>query len=268
LLGDDSLRSGESSAISLRVTEVQPNTQQPRRSFDEESLAALAESIRENGVLQPLLVRRLPTGYYQIIAGERRWRAARAAGLSDLPAIVVEADDRRAAELALIENLQREDLNPLEEAEGFRVLIEDYGLTQEEAGGRVGRSRSAVANSLRLLGLPEAVRDLVRAGRLSAGHARAILSLTDARRMERAAGLALSQGLSVRQTELMCKKLATQPARPAPKRQAPNYLAEHEKTLTERFGRKVSISAGPKRGRLTIEFYGAKDLDELLEKLK
>jgi ParB family chromosome partitioning protein len=268
LLGNDSLRPGESGAVSLRIAEVQPNQQQPRRGFDEESLASLAESIRENGVLQPLLVRRLSTGYYQIIAGERRWRAARLAGLSELPAIVVEADDRRAAELALIENLQREDLNPLEEAEGFRVLIEEYGLTQEEAGSRVGRSRSAVANSLRLLGLPEPVRDLVRSGRLSAGHARAILSLPEPRQMERAAGLALSQGLSVRQTELMCKKLSAQPARTPPRRRPPNYLADHEKALAERFGRKVSITAGPKRGRLTIEFYGTKDLDDLLETLR
>lgn len=266
LLGDDSLRSAEGGRLSLRVAEVEPNTKQPRRVFDEEALVTLADSIRQHGVLQPLLVRRLPTGYYQIVAGERRWRAARLAGLSEVPAIVLEADDRKAAELALIENLQREDLNPLEEAEGFRVLTEEYGLTQEEAGARVGRSRPAVANSLRLLALPETVLSLVREGRLSAGHARALLSLPNAELMEKAAQMTIAQGLSVRQTEALCKKLQEQ--LPAPKPKAPNYLAEFEQSLSRQFGRKVSITANGQRGRLSMEFYDAMDLERLFSQLK
>ncbi len=268
LLGDDSLRSTEGGSVMLRIAEVEPNAEQPRRSFDEEALADLTDSVRQHGVLQPLLVRRLPTGYYQIIAGERRWRAARQAGLSEVPAIVLEADDRRAAELALIENLQREDLNPLEEAEGFRVLTEEYGLTQEEAGTRVGRSRPAVANSLRLLTLPEAVLAFVREGKLSAGHARTLLSLPTGALMEQAAALVMGQGLSVRQTEALCKRLAEEPKEDEPKRAEPNYLAEHERTLSEQYGRKVSIVSSAKRGKISIEFYGTQDLDDLLEALR
>jgi len=265
LLGDDSLRSVEGGGVTLRMAEVEPNAQQPRRMFDEEALVNLAASIRQHGVLQPLLVRRLPTGYYQIVAGERRWRAARLAGLTEIPAIVMEADDRKAAELALIENLQREDLNPLEEAEGFRVLTEEYGLTQEEAGTRVGRSRPAVANSLRLLALPGPVLELVREGRLSAGHARAILSLPNAGLMEQAAQMVLSQSLSVRQTETLCKKLPEQP--PKVKNEGPNYLLGYERALSQRFGRKVSIVANGQKGRLTMDFYDAMDLENLVEQL-
>ncbi|MCL2747614.1 MAG: ParB/RepB/Spo0J family partition protein [Oscillospiraceae bacterium] len=268
LLGDESLRPSGGNGVSLRIAEVEPNTQQPRRAFDEESLVNLAESIRLHGVLQPLLVRRLPTGYYQILAGERRWRAARLADLTEIPAIVLEADDRNAAELALIENLQREDLNPMEEAEGFRMLTENYGLTQEEVGARVGRSRPAVANSLRLLGLPEPVRASVRDGRLSAGHARAILSLSHPPLMEKAANTAMSQGMSVRQTEAMCKKIQ-EGAAPAQQRnpKEPNYLAEHERALSEIYGRKVRITATGQKGKLSMEFYDAMDLEELIAKL-
>ena len=267
LLGEDSLRPASGGGVTLRIAEVEPNTQQPRRVFDEESLVNLADSIRQHGVLQPLLVRRLSTGYYQIVAGERRWRAARLAGLNEVPAIVLEADDRKAAELALIENLQREDLNPLEEAEGFRVLTEEYGLTQEEAGSRVGRSRPAVANILRLLALPDSIRALIRDGQLSAGHARTFLSLPDERLMEKAAQTTLSQGLSVRQTEALCKKILEQPNETPPKKREPNYLAEHERTLSERFGRKVSITAGGRRGKLIMEYYDAMDLERLLSQL-
>ena len=265
LLGDESLRSVEGSGVTLRIAEVEPNAQQPRRMFDEEALVTLADSIRQHGVLQPLLVRRLPTGYYQIVAGERRWRAARLAGLSEVPAVILEADDRKAAELALIENLQREDLNPLEEAEGFRVLTEEYGLTQEEAGARVGRSRPAVANSLRLLTLPASVNEMVQDGRLSAGHARALLSLPDEASRERAAQISVAQGLSVRQTEALCKKLPENP--PPSKTAEPNYLSEHERTLTAHFGRKVRILASGNKGKLTMEFYDAMDLDQLLAQL-
>ena len=275
LLGDESLRFSGGNGVSLRVAEVEPNTRQPRRLFDEEALINLAESIRIHGVLQPLLVRRLPSGYYQIVAGERRWRAARLAGLSEIPAIVMEADDRKAAEMALIENLQREDLGPLEEADGFRVLTEEYGLTQEEVGARVGRSRSAVANSLRLLGLPETVRQLVSDNKLSAGHARALLSLGDARLMDSAANKTLSQGLSVRQTEALCKKmLELSPpnpgdavAIPKPPR-TPNYLSEYERSLSERFGRKVTITASGQQGKLSMDFYDPLDLERLIERLK
>ncbi len=268
LLGDDSVRSGESAATVLRMAEVEPNTDQPRRYFDETALAELADSIRQNGVLQPLLVRRLSTGYYQIIAGERRWRAARLAGLTDIPAIVLEADNRRAAELALIENLQREDLNPLEEADGFRMLIEEYGLTQEEAGQRVGRSRPAIANSLRLLSLPDKVSDMVREGTLSAGHARTLLGLPSGDLMLQAAALIVSQGLSVRQTEVLCKKMADPPAPESPAKKEPNYLVDYERGLSAQFGRKVSIVSNAKRGKITIEFYGAQDLDDLLALLQ
>jgi ParB family chromosome partitioning protein len=266
LLGSDALRAGEGGSVTLRMAEVEPNTAQPRRRFDEASLQDLAESIRTHGVLQPLLVRRLPTGYYQIIAGERRWRAARLAGLAEIPALVVDADDRKAAEIALIENLQREDLNPIEEAEGLRALVEEYGLTQEEAAERVGRSRPALANSLRLLSLPEAVRAHLIEGRLSAGHARALLPLPGAALIERTAARVVSDGLSVRQTEALCRRLQTE-TEAAPGPREPNYLAEHERRLSEGLGRRVSIAAGPKRGRLTIEFYGPEDLDALMEQL-
>lgn len=267
LLGNDALRAGEGGGVTLRMAEVEPNTAQPRRHFDEASLAELAESIRVHGVLQPLLVRLLPSGYYQIIAGERRWRAARMAGLNELPAIVLEADDRRAAELALIENLQREDLNPLEEAEGFRALIEEYGLTQEEAAARVGRSRPALANSLRLLTLPGSLRTLLSEGALSAGHARALLALPDARAMEAAAKQVVSGGLSVRQTEALCKKLLEKPKEASEAPRPPDYLAEHERRLSAGLGRRVSIAAGAKRGKLSIEFYGPEDLDALMQAL-
>ena len=176
LLGDDALQSQEGGSLSLPISEVQPGLKQPRKRFDEESLADLADSIRTHGIIQPLTVRRLSSGYYQIIAGERRWRAAKLAGLREVPAVIIEADDRTVMELALIENLQREDLNPIEEAAGFQVLLEEYGLTQEEVAQRVGKSRPAVANALRLLALPDAVRQLLEEGKLSAGHARAILA--------------------------------------------------------------------------------------------
>ena len=180
LLGDDVLQTESTGSLSLPISQVESCSSQPRKSFDEASLAELADSIREHGIIQPLTVRKLASGYYQIIAGERRWRAARIAGLQEVPVIVIEADDRKAAELAMIENLQREDLNPMEEAAGFQSLIETYHMTQEEAAKQVGKSRSAVTNSLRLLSLTPAVRQLVEEGKLSAGHARALLPLSPA----------------------------------------------------------------------------------------
>ena len=205
LLGDAADRE-EKSSLFLPISQVESCASQPRKHFDEEALADLADSIRAHGIIQPLTVRKLASGYYQIIAGERRWRAARMAGLSEVPAIVIEADDRKAMELAMIENLQREDLNPMEEAEGYRALMDQYAMTQEEAAERVGKSRSAVANALRLLNLAIPLRADVESGRLSAGHARALLPLSAAQQ-EKTAQLVMSRELSVRQTESLVKKL-------------------------------------------------------------
>ena len=267
LLGDDVLKTESSGSLSLPLSQVESCSSQPRKLFDEAALAELADSIREHGIIQPLTVRKPSSGYYQIIAGERRWRAARLAGLAEVPAIVIEADDRKAAELAMIENLQREDLNPMEEAAGFQSLIENYHMTQEEAAQRVGKSRSAVANALRLLGLTPAVRRLVEDGQLSAGHARALLPLSSAAQ-ESAASAVVSGGLSVRQTEALAKRLA------AKKKEAPaivsagvDYTAEAQKDLSSRLGRGVKIVTGRKKGRIELEYYGLDDLNDLLDAL-
>lgn len=209
LLGDNVLSADERSSLLLPISQVESCSTQPRKAFDPDALADLSESIRQHGIIQPLTVRKLQSGYYQIIAGERRWRAARMAGLTEVPAIVIEADDRKAMELAMIENLQREDLNPIEEAEGYRVLTEQYNMTQEEAAQRVGKSRPTVANALRLLGLTPPVRAMVEDGRLSAGHARALLPLS-AKMQQSAAETVVKDGLSVRQTELLVKKLTAE----------------------------------------------------------
>lgn len=255
----------------LPLQKVEPNPNQPRKYFDEEELQALADSIAAHGLLQPLAVRDMGGGFYQIIAGERRWRAARLAGLSEVPVVVVEADDRTVMELALVENLQRQDLNPMEEAEGYRSLMQDYGLTQEEAANRVGKSRPAVANALRLLALPEEVRQLVVEGTLSAGHARAVLSLPDARLQKAAAQRILALRLSVRQAETMCKRMAQEqpPAEETPKKTvAVDYVGECEKLLTRRLGRKVRIVCGKRKGRFELDFYGQDDLQRLYEALQ
>lgn len=255
----------------LPLQKVEPNPNQPRKYFDEEELQALADSIAAHGLLQPLAVRDMGGGFYQIIAGERRWRAARLAGLSEVPVVVVEADDRTVMELALVENLQRQDLNPMEEAEGYRSLMQDYGLTQEEAANRVGKSRPAVANALRLLALPEEVRQLVVEGTLSAGHARAVLSLPDARLQKAAAQRILALRLSVRQAETMCKRMAQEqpPAEETPKKSvAVDYVGECEKLLTRRLGRKVRIVCGKRKGRFELDFYGQDDLQRLYEALQ
>ena len=217
LLGDDVLKAESTGSLYLPISQVESCSSQPRKHFDEASLAELADSIREHGIIQPLTVRKLASGYYQIIAGERRWRAARLAGLQEVPVIVMEADDRKAAELAMIENLQREDLNPIEEAAGFQSLMETYHMTQEEAASRVGKSRSAVANALRLLSLTPPVAKLVEEGKLSAGHARALLPLSPALQ-ENAAGAVISGGLSVRQTEALAKRLSLEKPEKAPER--------------------------------------------------
>ena len=268
LLGDFTEETTEKSAYQqLPIHKVEPNAGQPRQDFDEEALAELAESIREHGVIQPLTVRALPSGYYQIIAGERRWRAARIAGLDTVPAVVIEADDKKAMELALIENLQRQDLNPVEEALGYRSLMEDYGMTQEEASRRVGKSRPAVANALRLLALPEKVLNMLREGKLTPGHARAILSLKTEKLQLTAAQKITALDLSVRQAEQLCKTLGKE-KKPAPEQPlAVDYVAECEKQLSKRLGRGVKIINGKRKGRFELEFYGQEDLQVLLDAL-
>jgi len=246
---------------------VEPNPDQPRQDFDEEQLQALADSILIHGIMQPLTVRELSGGYYQIIAGERRWRAARLAGLRDVPVVIMEADDRTTMELALIENLQRQDLNPVEEALGYRSLMEDYGLTQEDTASRVGKSRPAVANALRLLSLCPEILEMVRQGKLSAGHARAVLSLKTEKQQLDAARKIVNLGLSVRQAELLCKNMS---ATPMPKQEtffAVDYVAECEKNLSKHLGRGVKIVNGKRKGRFELEFYGQEDLQVLLDTL-
>ena len=267
LLGEDVLKPESSGTTYVPITSVENNSAQPRKVFDDAALGQLAESIAQHGIIQPLTVRKLNSGYYQIIAGERRWRAARLAGLSEVPVIVIEADDRKAAELAMIENLQREDLNPIEEAAGFRTLISQYHMTQEEAASRVGKSRSAVTNALRLLELEAAVQKLVQEGTLSAGHARALVVLPAALQV-RAADAIVAGGLSVRQTEALVKRLSAgeKPEKEKPADQV-DYTAEAQKDLSSRLGRGVKIVSGRKKGRIELEYYGVDDLNDLLDAL-
>ena len=268
LLGDFSEESMETSAYrELPIYKVEPNPDQPRHDFDEEELQALSDSIAVHGVIQPLTVRELPSGYYQIIAGERRWRAARMAGLSDVPVVVIEADDKKAMELALIENLQRQDLNPVEEALGYQALIDEYGLTQEEAANRVGKSRPAVANSLRLLGLCPEVLEKLKRGELTAGHARAILSLKSEKKQMEAAQKIIALALSVRQAETLCKNMLKEPVKEKEEIFAVDYVAECEKSLSKHLGRGVKIVNGKRKGRFELEFYGQDDLQNLLDTL-
>lgn len=268
LLGDFSEEPLEKNAYQLLpIYKVEPNPDQPRQDFDEEELQALADSITVHGIIQPLTVREMPNGYYQIIAGERRWRAARMANLSDVPAVIIEADDKKAMELALIENLQRQDLNPLEEALGYQTLMNEYGLTQEEAAGRVGKSRPAVANALRLLGLCPEVQERVRKGELSAGHARAILQLKSEKKQQEAAQKIVALGLSVRQAELLCKNMSKEPVPQKKEVFAVDYVAECEKSLSKHLGRGVKIVNGKRKGRFELEFYGQEDLQNLLDAL-
>ena len=268
LLGDFVEEPTEQSAYRLLpIYKVEPNPDQPRQDFDEEELQALSESISIHGVIQPLTVRELSSGYYQIIAGERRWRAARQAGLSEVPAVVIEADDKKAMELALIENLQRQDLNPVEEAMGYQSLMSDYGLTQEETASRVGKSRPAVANALRLLNLSPEVLEKVRSGELSAGHARAILSLKSEKQQIDAMKKILALALSVRQAETLCKNMLKEPKPEKEVTLAVNYVAECEKSLSKHLGRGVKIVNGKRKGRFELEFYGQDDLQVLLDAL-
>lgn len=267
LLGDDVMKTESSGSLSLPISQVETCSSQPRKRFDDESLQELTDSISQHGIIQPLTVRKLSSGYYQIIAGERRWRAARLAGLQEVPVIVIEADDRKAAELAMIENLQREDLNPMEEAAGFQSLIESYHMTQEEAAQRVGKSRSAVTNALRLLGLTPSVRKLVEEGKLSAGHARALVPLSPSLQ-ESAANAIVSGGLSVRQTEALVKRLSAEKKEAQDKDpDEVDYLAEAQNELKARLCRGVKIVPGRKKGRIELEYYGVDDLNDLLDAL-
>ncbi len=268
LLGDFAEESTAKSPYQmLPIYKVEPNPDQPRHDFDEEELQALADSITEHGIIQPLTVRELSSGYYQIIAGERRWRAARLASLREVPAVIIEADDKKAMELALIENLQRQDLNPVEEALGYRSLMDDHGLTQEDAAKRVGKSRPAVANALRLLTLCPEVLEMVRTSALTAGHARAVLTLKSEKKQREAAQKIAALGLSVRQAELLCRNMAKE----APKKETPvfavDYVAECEKQLSRQLGRGVKIVNGKRKGRFELEFYGQEDLQVLLDAL-
>lgn len=268
LLGDPELPQQGEGSVSLPISQVEPGLNQPRKRFDPETLSDLAESIRIHGIIQPLTVRRLASGYYQIIAGERRWRAAKQAGLTEVPAVIIEADDRKVMELGLIENLQREDLNPAEEARGYQVLMEEYGLTQEQVAEEMGKSRPAIANTLRLLSLPEDVLKLVEEGTLSAGHARAILGAPTQEMQRQAAKQVVAHGLSVRQTESLIKALQKQPAeKKAPNDEIALYLGELEKSLSSNLGRKVTISHHGKKGKIQLEYYNPEDLEALLSLL-
>ena len=270
LLGDPELPAQGEGSMTLPISQVEPGLNQPRKRFDQETLDDLAESIRVHGIIQPLTVRRLSTGYYQIIAGERRWRAAKAAGLQEVPAVIIEADDRKVMELGLIENLQREDLNPAEEARGYRTLMEDYGLTQEQVAQQMGKSRPAITNTLRLLALPDEVMTMVEEGALSAGHARAILGApTPALQREAAKKVAQDQ-LSVRQTEALVRALQKEKKEKV-KAEGPDlslYLGELEKDLSGRLGRKVKIAHKGKKGRIELEYYNDQDLETLLALLQ
>ncbi len=252
-------------AVSLRITEIEPNKSQPRKQFDDGALADLAASIAQHGVIQPLLVRPLTNGGYQLVAGERRWRAARMAGLTEVPVVIRELSDKETAELALIENLQRQDLNPMEEAYGYRTLMEQYGLTQDEAAKAVNKSRPAVANALRLLNLPGELASLVEHGALSAGHARALLSFETPQEQIQAAKLAMDKDLTVRTLEKMAKEARTQrtPRAAASAGRRPRLFDEVELALTENLGRKVRVIGKGENGALQIEFYGLDDLQAI-----
>ena len=269
LFGDFSQPAAEKGPVRMiPLQKAEPNPDQPRKVFDPEALQELADSIAENGIIQPLTVREADGGYYQIIAGERRWRAARMAGIEEIPVLIVDADDEKAAKLALIENLQREDLNPMEEAMGYQRLMSEYGLTQEETAKAVTKSRSAVANTLRLLQLPEAIAEMVSDRRLTPGHARAVMTVPGEKRQLAAAQKICALQLSVRQAEMMCKSLAREKKTPAAPPLQVDYIGECEKSLSRKLGRGVKIVCGKRKGRFELEFYGSEDLEVLLEALQ
>lgn len=271
LFADNSLEEiSPSSAVKLKINEIEPNRAQPRKEFDEKALSELAESIAKHGVIQPLLVRPLSDGSYQLVAGERRWRASRLAGLTEVPVVIKELSDSEAMEIALVENLQREDLNPIEEAQGLKLLIDTYGLTQEECASRVGKSRPAIANALRLLALPEAVLELIKNGKLSSGHARALLSLTDEKKITGLANEIILKGLSVRETERAVRLLLKGETKIEKKpKKRDKYYDEVELALSETMGRKIKVLPGKgQRGTLEIEFFSKDDLSKIAKALE
>ncbi len=271
LMGDSTtMQSQEAGSVMLPISQVEPGLNQPRKRFDDEALADLAASIEEHGIIQPLTVRRLSTGYYQIVAGERRWRAAKLAGRDKVPVVIIEADDRKVMELGLIENLQREDLNPVEEAEGYLALLTDFGLTQEELAKRMGKSRPAIANALRLTALPPSVREMLVEGTITAGHGRAVLMVEGEQAQAAFAQKIVEEGWNVRQAESAAKRFTLE----APEEKAPKpvdqdrlYIESAQKDLSLRLGRKVTISNGRKKGRLELEYYDVDDLNDLLDQL-
>lgn len=268
LLGSETVAESTSKPSTLPISKVEPKADQPRTTFDEIALAELSESIKQHGIIQPITVRKLPSGYYQIIAGERRWRAARMAGLKEVPVNIIEADDKLAAELALVENLQRADLNPVEEAKGYQRLIKEFGLTQEEAAQAVGKSRPAVTNAMRLLTLPEEVVELLEAGMISAGHARALLAIAEDDLKIEAAKMIVAKGLSVRQTESLAVSLGKRKEKNENKPVGIDYLALAAKQLETSLGRKVRMTEGKKGGKIELEYYDADDREALMDALR
>lgn len=277
LMGDAAYSEEQAGSLStLPISQIQPGLKQPRKRFDDEAISELADSIREHGLIQPLTVRRLSSGYYQIIAGERRWRASKEAGLSEVPVNIIEADDKKVMELGLIENLQREDLNPMEEANGYKALMDEYGMTQEEVAQRMGKSRPAIANALRLLALPDAVRFLLEEGKLSAGHAKAILAAPAGEPQKKLAQKVIDEGLSVRETEALAKRLSKaaggsdEPALKSVDPQRASYLMHLEdlsSRLTTRLGHRVSFQEKATKSQMVIEYYSLEELDDILAKI-
>lgn len=273
LFGGSDLIESEAELLTLPISKVEPRKEQPRKYFDQQALEELSESIMQYGIIEPIVVRKLPSGYYQIIAGERRWRASRMAGLKEVPVRIIEADDRTVAEMALVENLQREDLNPIEEAKGYKTLIEVYGLTQEQAAKSVGRSRPAVTNSMRLLNLSDEVQELVEQGKLSAGHARALIPINDGKKQLQAANEVIKSSLTVRRTEQLAAKLSRETGEEAEEKPDTgkikvDYAAEIANELSAVLGRKVRLVDGKRTGRIEIEFYGSDDREALIDTLR
>ena len=265
IFDDNSIESDGSGVTSLRISDVEPKSDQPRKNFDNEALSQLADSIAANGVLQPILVREVGSGFYQIIAGERRWRASKLAGLTEIPAIVIEADDLKTAQIALIENIQREDLYAYEEAKAYRAMIDQFELTQEEVAGRLGKSRSSIANSLRLLDLPEEISDLLQGDKLSAGHCKALLGLRDRSKLRALAEKIINNNLSVREAEALVRK-ANKPEKNENEIEPlkVDYVAELEKKVTGLTGRYCKIQTKGQRKTVSIEYGGDGDLEKLL----
>ena len=271
LFADNSIEEiASTSAVKLKIMDIEPNRDQPRKIFDEDALAELADSIAKHGVIQPLLVRPMPDGSYQLVAGERRWRASRMAGLTEVPVVIKELSDDEAMAIALIENLQREDLNAIEEAQGIKALMDTLSLTQDEAAERVGKSRPAVANSLRLLKLPDSVIALVSDGKLSPGHARALLGFKDEQDIIETADLIIEKGLTVRDVEKLVKKRNKEPKAEKPAARRASYYDEVELALTDFLGRKVKVGTKPGKesGVLEIDFFDKDDLTRLADALK